>query len=132
MFLSKIVYCKSKNILETFIFPEAMQDDFVQMLYLFFRITSTAKETKTILTMCGFKNLRLINTTTIYSTIYKHSTYIDTHPHISPGNTWTQSLVTNFLSFNLCKDHSSHHKQDFLDTTSNISHCLLKPQIINS
>ena len=43
---------------------------------------------------------------------------------ISPENTLTQSLVTNFLSFNTRQNQSNHYKQYFLITTSNISHCL--------
>ena len=49
------------------------------------------------------------------------------------GNTWTQSLITNFLRFTLFSSYNwDHHKQDLLITTNKISHCLLQLQIIKS
>ena len=48
----------------------------------------------------------------------------------SPGETWTQSFVTNFLSFNSRQYESNHHKQDLLLTTSKISHYLLQLYIL--
>ena len=41
-------------------------------------------------------------------------------PH-PPGDTWTQSLITNFLSFNSPQYETNHHKQDLLITSSKIS-----------
>ena len=35
----------------------------------------------------------------------------------TPIDTWTQSLITNFLSFNPPQYESKHHKQDLLTTT---------------
>ena len=51
-------------------------------------------------------------------------------PEVSPRDTWTQSLVTYFLSFSPCQHESNHKKQDLLITTSKISDCLLQLQII--
>ena len=48
----------------------------------------------------------------------------------SPNDTWIQSLVTNFLSFNPCQYESNRHKQDLLITKSKMSHYML--QIIKS
>ena len=58
--------------------------------------------------------------------LWPHSkhTRLRSLPEISPGNTWIQSLVTNFLSLNPRQYQSNHHMQDFLITTSNICHCL--------
>ena len=53
-------------------------------------------------------------------------------PETSPGDTWNQSLLTNFLSFNPPQYKSNHHKQHSLITTSKNSHCLLQLQIRNS
>ena len=44
----------------------------------------------------------------------------------SPRDILTQSLVTNFVSFNPSQYESNHLKQDLLITTSTISHCLLQ------
>ena len=44
----------------------------------------------------------------------------------------TQSLITNFLSFNHPQYKSNHHKPDLLITKSKISHCLLQLQTIKS
>ena len=65
--------------------------------------------------------------------IYTHSTHtrLRPPPKKNTGSIWTQSLVTNFLSFNARQYQSNHCKQDFLITTNKISHCLLQPQIIN-
>ena len=49
-----------------------------------------------------------------------------------PGDTWTQSLVTTFLSFNPRQYQSNHQKQDLLITTNKISHCLFQLQFIKS
>ena len=49
-------------------------------------------------------------------------------PENSPGDTWPQSLVTNFLSFNPPQYESNHHKQHLLICKSKISHWL--PQIL--
>ena len=50
----------------------------------------------------------------------------------SPGDTWTQSLVTNFLNFNPRQYESNHHKHNLLITKSKISQCLLQLQTIKS
>ena len=47
----------------------------------------------------------------------------------SPGYTWPQLLVTNFLSANPPQYESNHHEQHLLATTSKISHCLPHLQI---
>ena len=50
-----------------------------------------------------------------------------------PRDTWTQSLITSFLNFNLPQYESNHHhKQDLLVTTSKIFDCMLQLQIIKS
>ena len=54
------------------------------------------------------------------------------HPETIPGDTWTQYLVTYFLSCNPDQYESYHQKQDFLITTNKISHCLLQLQIVKS
>ena len=51
-------------------------------------------------------------------------------PETSPGETWTQSFITNFLSFNPRKYESNHHKQGLLFNTSKIFHYLLQLQVI--
>ena len=43
-------------------------------------------------------------------------------PETSSGDTWIQSLLTNFLSFNPAQHESNHHKQHPLITTSKIAH----------
>ena len=50
----------------------------------------------------------------------------------SPEDTWTWSLITNFLNINPPQYESNHHKQDLLATTSKIPHCWLQLQIIKS
>ena len=53
-------------------------------------------------------------------------------PKTIPGNTWTQLLITNFLTFNPPQYESNQYKQGLLITTCKISHCLLQLQIIES
>ena len=50
----------------------------------------------------------------------------------SPGDTWPQSLVTNFLSRNPPQYKWNHHKQHLLITTIKISHYLPQLQFIKS
>ena len=91
-----------------------------------------------------FKFISKNNSSIFVSEIMKISTLLSTTsfrdsnlsnyqspPKKSTGNTWTQSLVTNFLSFNPRQYQSNHHKYNFLITTSRISHHWLQPQIIN-
>ena len=61
---------------------------------------------------------------------FQRSHPIPLSPEASSRDTWTQSLVTNFLSFNPCQHESNHKKQGLLITTSKISDCLLQLQII--
>ena len=61
-----------------------------------------------------------------------HFTMLPLSPKTIPEDTWTKSLITNFLSINLPQYESNHQKQDLQITTSRISHCLLQLQIIKS
>ena len=49
-----------------------------------------------------------------------------------PGYTWTHLSVTSFLSLNPSQYESSHHKQDWLITASNIFHFLVQIYIVKS
>ena len=53
-------------------------------------------------------------------------------PETSTKDTWPQSLVSNFLSFNLSQYKSNHHKQHLLILESKIFHFLPQLQIRKS
>ena len=67
--------------------------------------------------------------------IYATSTYFFLrllHLETSPGDTWTKSSVTTFLSFNPRQYESNHYKQDLVVITSKTFHYLVQLQVIKS
>ena len=59
-----------------------------------------------------------------------HFTILPLSSKTIPEDTWSHSLMTNFLSINPPQHKSNHHKHDLLITPNKISHCLLQLQII--
>ena len=67
--------------------------------------------------------------------IYATSTYFSprlSHIETSPGDTWTKSSVTTFLSFNPRQYESNHYKQDLMIIKSKTFHYLVQLQVIKS